>query len=84
MTTYDRDSTQAEPRLILLRELSFEIAQCLLLQRVYATGARSAGATWKEIGDALGISKQSAFRRYHEEGHDGTQSGRKETSESTN
>lgn len=32
--------------------------------------AKQAGATWDEIGDALGVSKQSAWERYVPEWND--------------
>lgn len=32
--------------------------------RVAVRHARDAGATWEEIGDALGVTKQAAFQRF--------------------
>ena len=34
------------------------------LQRHLVVQARSAGRSWTEIGDALGVSKQSAWERF--------------------
>ena len=34
------------------------------LETLLAFDARDVGATWAEIGDALGISRQSAFARH--------------------
>jgi len=34
------------------------------LQRQLVLQARSAGRSWTEIGDALGVSKQSAWQRF--------------------
>lgn len=47
-----------------------ERARILELQwnvSVLVKAAFDAGATWKEIGEALGVSTQSAWKQYHPE-----------------
>ena len=57
------DALPTDP-LAALRELALgeEHIQRLRLDRVAA--ARAAGATWTQVGEALGISRQSAWEHY--------------------
>lgn len=59
LRTYSRASTPLEDA----AELA-EAAQELLTARVVA--ARLKGVTWDKIGDALGITRQGAMRRYRD------------------
>lgn len=59
LRTYTRASTPLEDA----AELA-EAAQELLTARVVA--ARLKGATWEDIGAALGMTRQGAMRRYRD------------------
>lgn len=60
--------TMTSPDRILLLEMvggastTFEAARVALNQAVRA--ALDAGATWSDIGDVLGVSRQAAFQRF--------------------
>ena len=47
-----------------LRELVRAINECDVLKRETVAAAREAGATWEAIGEALGITRQSAWALY--------------------
>lgn len=47
-----------------LRELALAISECDDLKRETVAAARDAGATWESIGNALGITRQSAWALY--------------------
>ena len=57
------DALSADP-LSALRELAAGEAQLDRLRRDRVEAARAAGATWAEVGTALGISRQSAWEYY--------------------
>lgn len=44
-----------------LQELARTVTECDSLKREQVAAARAAGATWEAIGDALGITRQSAW-----------------------
>ncbi|HEX9889660.1 MAG TPA: hypothetical protein VGA69_09300 [Nitriliruptorales bacterium] len=50
-----------------LRGLRAVDKQLGLWQREAIAGAREQGASWAEIGDALGVSKQAAWKLYNED-----------------
>ncbi|MGB7236970.1 MAG: hypothetical protein WBD41_13425 [Rhodococcus sp. (in: high G+C Gram-positive bacteria)] len=47
-----------------LRELTRSEAELDELRRIQVTEARRTGATWEQIGDALGMSRQSAWEYF--------------------
>ncbi len=57
------DSLPVEP-LDALREVSRSEAQLDELRWKQIEAARDAGASWAEIGDALGVSRQSAWEYF--------------------
>lgn len=59
----DIDSLPAEP-LEALRELSRAGSELDTLVRQQVAAARTKGATWAEIGERLGISRQAAWEYY--------------------
>jgi hypothetical protein len=38
---------------------------------IFVNAARRSGATWEQIGDALGVSRQAAQQRYGQHDNDG-------------
>ena len=44
-----------------LREVARAVIECDDLKREQVTAARAAGVTWEAIGNALGITRQSAW-----------------------
>ena len=42
---------------------------------IFVNAARSSGATWEQIGDALGVSRQAAQQRYGEQTPDDPPNG---------
>lgn len=63
MKVIDVDSLPGEP-LQALRELSRAGTELEALLRDRVAQARSQGATWEEIGESLGMSRQSAWEYY--------------------
>lgn len=63
MKVIDVDSLPGEP-LQALRELSRAGTELAALLRERVAEARSQGATWEEIGESLGMSRQSAWEYY--------------------
>jgi hypothetical protein len=58
----EQDRTQ------FLTEMHARVQEKLLADQkttLAVTKARKAGLTWEEVGAALGITRQSAWRRYH-------------------
>ena len=47
-----------------LRELTRTEAELDELRRKQVAAARDAGATWEQVGEALGVSRQSAWEYY--------------------
>jgi DNA-directed RNA polymerase sigma subunit (sigma70/sigma32) len=66
-----------------LRKLTKERRDNLIAERYWVMLSKRNGATWADIGEALGISKQSAHRRYSALWLVDARSGREETSEYT-
>ena len=63
MKVIDVESLSANP-LEALRELSRADVELEALRRVRVEAARREGATWDQIGESLGISRQSAWEYY--------------------
>lgn len=63
MRVVDVDSLPADP-LEALRELSRADAELEALRRERVAEARSQGATWDQIGESLGMSRQSVWEYY--------------------
>ena len=63
MKVIDVDSLSADP-LEALRELSRADVELEALRRERVEVARSQGATWDQIGESLGMSRQSAWEYY--------------------
>jgi uncharacterized NAD(P)/FAD-binding protein YdhS len=57
------DELPADP-LDALRALTRTEAELDELRRKQVAAARDAGATWEQVGDALGMSRQSAWEYY--------------------
>ena len=66
MKVIDVDSLPADP-LEALRELSRADVELEALRRERVEVARSQGATWDQIGESLGMSRQSAWEYYTRE-----------------
>jgi hypothetical protein len=66
MKAIDVDSLPADP-LEALRELSRADVELEALRRERVEVARSQGATWDQIGESLGMSRQSAWEYYTRE-----------------
>jgi hypothetical protein len=63
MKVVDVESLPADP-LEALRELSRADAELETLRRERVEAARRQGATWGQIGESLGMSRQSAWEYY--------------------
>ncbi|HRE00249.1 MAG TPA: hypothetical protein PLV68_03060 [Ilumatobacteraceae bacterium] len=63
MTVLDLDQLPSDP-LDALRELSRRESELGRLRREVIGSARAAGATWEEVGAALGMSRQAAWEYY--------------------
>ena len=63
MRVIDVDSLPADP-LEALRELSRADVELEALRRERVEEARSQGATWDQIGESLGMSRQSVWEYY--------------------
>ena len=57
------DALPADP-LEALRELARSEPELERLRRDKVLAARSAGATWEQVGNALGVSRQSAWEYF--------------------
>lgn len=57
------DGLSADP-LEALRELALSEPELERLRRDKVLAARSAGATWEQVGNALGMSRQSAWEYF--------------------
>ncbi len=59
-------STESLPQdpLVALRVLADSEAEIDRIRRDRVRAARAAGASWQQIGDALGVSRQSAWEIY--------------------
>lgn len=66
MTVIDVESLPADP-LEALRELSRADVELEALRRERVEAARREGATWDQIGESLGMSRQSAWEYYARE-----------------
>jgi hypothetical protein len=66
MKVIDVDSLPADP-LEALRELSRADVELEALRRERVEAARRQGATWDQIGESLGMSRQSAWEYYTRE-----------------
>ena len=66
MRVIDLDSLPADP-LDALRELSRVDLELEALRRQRVQTARRRGATWEQIGESLGMSRQSAWEYYTRE-----------------
>lgn len=66
MKVIDVDSLPADP-LAALRELSRADVELEALRRERVEVARSQGATWDQVGESLGMSRQSAWEYYTRE-----------------
>lgn len=67
MSLIDSDALPAEP-LDALRELAVSEAEIDELRRHQVAQARRSGATWEVIGEALGMSRQSAWEYFAKRG----------------
>lgn len=66
MEVIDVESLPADP-LEALRELSRADVELEALRRERVEAARRQGATWDQIGESLGMSRQSAWEYYTRE-----------------
>ena len=66
MKVIDVESLPADP-LEALRELSRADVELEVLRRERVEAARRQGATWDQIGESLGMSRQSAWEYYTRE-----------------
>lgn len=66
MKVIDVESLPADP-LEALRELSRADVELEALRRERVEAARRRGATWDQIGESLGMSRQSAWEYYTRE-----------------
>ena len=57
------DALSADP-LAALRELTRGEAELEAVRRARVEAARAAGASWEQVGEALGVSRQSAWEYY--------------------
>ena len=66
MSAISIDALPADP-LAAIRELTARRAQLDRFRRERIQAARAAGSTWGEVGEALGVSAQSAPEQYFAE-----------------
>ena len=64
MKVIDTDALPADP-IEALRELSRVDSELESLRRDRVEAARRAGISWEQIGEALGMSRQSAWEYYN-------------------
>ena len=72
MRVIDTDALPADP-LEALRELSRVDSELESLRRDRVEAARRAGVSWEQIGEALGMSRQSAWEYYTRDARQGLQ-----------
>ena len=63
MSVVSVDALPTDP-LAALRELTRSEAELEAVRRVKVEAARDAGASWEQVGEALGVSRQSAWEYY--------------------
>jgi len=63
MSVVSVDALPADP-LAALRELTRSEAELEALRRAKVEAARASGASWEQVGEALGVSRQSAWEYY--------------------
>ncbi len=63
MSVVSVDALPADP-LAALRELTRGEAELEAVRRSTVEAARDAGASWEQVGEALGVSRQSAWEYY--------------------
>jgi len=63
MSVLDVDQLPSDP-LDALRELARRESELGVLRRATIEAAREAGATWEQVGAALGMSRQAAWEYY--------------------
>lgn len=63
MSVVSVDALPADP-LAALRELTRWGAELEAVRRAKVEAARDAGASWEQVGEALGVSRQSAWEYY--------------------
>ncbi|MFW2383995.1 MAG: helix-turn-helix domain-containing protein [Acidimicrobiales bacterium] len=63
MSVVSLDALPADP-LAALRELTRGEAELEAVRRAKVVAARDAGASWEQVGEALGVSRQSAWEYY--------------------
>lgn len=64
---YDPDLAWSKPDLLdTIKSVNTSIQMCREDINRLVTQARQEGHTWKQIGDALGITRQAAHQRYGE------------------
>jgi len=63
MSVVSADTLPADP-LAALRELTRSEAELEALRRAMVEAARACGASWEQVGEALGVSRQSAWEHY--------------------
>jgi len=63
MSVVSVDALPVDP-LAALRELTRGEAELEALRRAKVEAARADGASWEQVGEALGISRQSAWEYY--------------------
>jgi hypothetical protein len=73
MKVIDTDALPADP-IEALRALSRVDSDLEILRRGRVEAARRAGASWEQIGEALGMSRQSAWEYYNRDARQALQS----------
>jgi hypothetical protein len=63
MSVVSVDALPTDP-LAALRELTRGEAELEAVRRAKVEAARDAGASWEQVGEALGVSRQSAWEYY--------------------
>lgn len=61
----DLDAIEVEHDEVLRRREQLDDAEARLLGRV--RDAKRHGASWEQIGNAMGVARQSAWQKYHDE-----------------
>ena len=68
MSVVSADALPADP-LAALRELTRGEAELEAVRRAKVEAARDSGASWEQVGEALGVSRQSAWEYYSSAAH---------------